>query len=202
MTPINPRNNPSDFGFSNSELSGKFSVRRSAGSVKASNFFHSRFAQLCHRTFLALRISAMTLLSHVSKIISLTSKKKMIWIHADLVIATVTNASAVKSFTFWNRSKMNFPRNAVRNIVAGFCEKLTVTVKGCAGSPKPAAFRFIHLCPKSFQNIFGQVDGSGIFNDSIGSIIHNRIVNFVSGFAVLITSPNRAQFLTREGVCQ
>lgn len=60
----------------------------------------------------------------------------------------------------------------------------------------------VDLCPKSLQFFFRKVDGRRSFEDSIGSIIHKHIVNFVSGFAVLITSPNRAQFLTNNGGCQ
>lgn len=91
--------------------SGLNAVRVTGLSDYAPDFSHVGFREYCARTFLAamVRDASATLSPHVTHVVGLCPKEKMIRVGTWRIVATVKNAKSVRDF-----STVNLPRDAVR----------------------------------------------------------------------------------------
>jgi hypothetical protein len=87
--------------------------------------------------------------NHINAVVVLSAKEKMRWIHARGVITGMKDRQS-----FWNRSKMQFPRNAMSHLLFGIAASAvytSITALGLSASPKPTRVSFIDLGPEAFR---------------------------------------------------
>lgn len=80
-----------------------------------------------------------------------SSKKKVVWIYAQRIVAFVTN-----KYSLWNRAILKNPRSSMRPKCFAPASYFSVTIFGCAANPVPASIFaiFINFNPEKFFKCF------------------------------------------------
>lgn len=117
--------------------------------VGFANVFYISFIHFMARVILALYVSTSmsSFFYHIGCICFSSSKEQVIWPNAGRVVAFMTN-----QLSFWNFSKVNFPRSTMRfYFPVTVCANRAIGIRWwhCASNPKPAALSFVNQIPKS-----------------------------------------------------
>ncbi len=138
--------------------------------VKRSNLFNGDGCKLRESVFLSNALPALR--DHIARIVGVSSKKKMVRVHARPIVAAMKNAHA-----FRDNPIVNDPRNYVntRGTVFSFpSTHAAISSRELASNPVPARFSFLDSIPKSVLKVFGKaLCFAGFFGNVI---LHNKFV--------------------------
>lgn len=153
-----PLNNAAYMPIGHVKPSGEFSLRYSRF-IKSPNFFNLFFRELRKPVSLSGIIwNFSSLLSpRIPNVISLTSKKKMVWPNTATIVAFMKGKHSP-----WNRSVGQFPGYPVGIKRSSPHSKSSVSQVVHSSRPLPATSCFSNLTPKSFHSIPLLADGKKV----------------------------------------
>ena len=98
------------------------------------NKVHLRPVELCHSVFSAGWMTRSSLSFHVPHVVSLSAKKKMVWIHAKFIVTPMTD-----KFIFRVSSSVKQPYQSVRLPVPAKKSYITILTRAYASIPNYAS---------------------------------------------------------------
>lgn len=160
--------------------SSKFPLCNSSLGVKASNFYDLLNGQFVEWIFL-VAIAAM-FFGHVLHVLPVCSGKQMVGTNAPRIVTPMKNFVA-----FWNRSKMQHPRNSVGVLVASAVSatpNYPVTFIISSSRPNPTVFLLLNLGPE--PGLDG--DGKALLSKTVENSF-SHIVSLAVRFCFQQTGP-------------
>ena len=119
-------------------------ISKRSETIGRSNFLYLFWCQFISNS----KAVSSSFIKHITHIVSLCAKKKMVRIGTRGGIAFVQYPK-----TFWNRAIMDFPRDSM-----GIAIRSHASISsGCSSSPLPACISFLNEFPESFGERFGKM---------------------------------------------
>ena len=154
MSPSFFVNNSVNQTVSDMELSGQDSSVASSGYMQATDFKHFRFSKFMIWVGLARKAFCATLQNHIAHILGMVSDPQMVRLHTRGIITMMADAKPS-----WNRTEVKNPHRSMSSnaswIASGSMkskDSAIATFTKSAG-PKPAAFGFGDLSPKTLREV-------------------------------------------------
>lgn len=144
MLPAFSRNDSRDVSVGNGQAAPDRSLRHSF-LVGRSNHPNVRLVEFCSAVQGANRLT--TLGDHISYVVGMGTKEKVIGIHARRIVAVMQDA-----LPFGNWTKVELPRNAMRPEMHRTTVKNSVSERVASRGPNPATERFLHLRPEALRD--------------------------------------------------
>lgn len=121
--------------------------------ISISNFVCLHFGYFCASVFFSKGLSFLFL--HVAGVLSGSSGKQMIRIHARRIVAFVTDEAS-----FFYFSVMKFIKNPVCSKIHIINSDLSISIFIPCSIPDPTRIRFVNLLPKFIHEIINVTDGA------------------------------------------
>ncbi len=138
--------NKTDVSLAGAELQSKCFLAYFAHSIKLSNSGYLLFCQYACAILGAAKIIVAALLVHISRVIELSSNKKMVWVHTTRIVAFMKN-----THVFRNWSYVKFVRKSMGDSGSIVEPEFTMVKVGFSSSPIPTMVSLIYIFHESIN---------------------------------------------------